>query len=201
MRLCDLNEDQKHELKQAFLTRRMDEHGESPSYGELASAGSLVDDADLEKEYGDTEFVPEDFVCSAPGSVRSYRAEIRVPAGQAAKLGALLAGDASVEDLGIETGANGLVYLRSAPFDDGYEADFRVVEDGAGGAFAEVFLYDRKGRELAVFVPEAPDGPYGVLQAWTTDVEFRDGSREEYRLEIVEGPDDPDDQNGAGGLP
>ena len=39
----------------------MDEKGESPSYGELADADRLVSDQELEAEFGNTEFVPDDF--------------------------------------------------------------------------------------------------------------------------------------------
>ena len=62
MRLKDLSGDQKLQLKQDILTRRMDEKGESPSYGELADADDLVSDKELEDEFSDTEFVPEDFM-------------------------------------------------------------------------------------------------------------------------------------------
>ena len=57
----ELNSDQRLQLKQDILTRRMDEKGESPSYGELADADRLVSDQELEAEFGNTEFVPEDF--------------------------------------------------------------------------------------------------------------------------------------------
>ena len=62
MRLKDLSGDQKLQLKQDILTRRMDEKGESPSYGELADADDLVSDKELEDEFGGTEVVPEDFM-------------------------------------------------------------------------------------------------------------------------------------------
>ena len=61
MRLKDLNDDQRLQLKQRLLTDRMDAKGESPSYGELADADTLVTDEELEAEYGDTEFVADDF--------------------------------------------------------------------------------------------------------------------------------------------
>ena len=61
MKLKDLNGDQRLQLKQRILTDRMDAKGESPSYGELADADTLVTDEELEAEFGDTEFVPEDF--------------------------------------------------------------------------------------------------------------------------------------------
>lgn len=62
MKLKDLNDDQRLQLKQDLLSRRMDEKGESPSYGELADADTLVSDEELEAEFGDTEFVPDDFM-------------------------------------------------------------------------------------------------------------------------------------------
>lgn len=62
MKLKDLNEEQRLLLKQDLLSRRMDEKGESPSYGELADADRLISDEELEAEFGDTEFVPDDFM-------------------------------------------------------------------------------------------------------------------------------------------
>lgn len=61
MTLKELNSDQRLQLKQDILMRRMDEKGESPSYGELADADRLVSDQELEAEFGNTEFVPDDF--------------------------------------------------------------------------------------------------------------------------------------------
>ena len=62
MKLKDLNDDQRLQLKQDLLSRRMDEKGESPSYGELADADRLISDEELEAEFGDTEFVADDFM-------------------------------------------------------------------------------------------------------------------------------------------
>ncbi len=62
MTLKDLSGNQRLQLKQDILTRRMDEKGESPSYGELADADDLVSDKELEDEFGGTGFVPEDFI-------------------------------------------------------------------------------------------------------------------------------------------
>ena len=62
MKLKDLNDDQRLQLKQRILTDRMDAKGESPSYGELADADTLVTDEELEAEFGDMEFVPDDFM-------------------------------------------------------------------------------------------------------------------------------------------
>ena len=61
MKLKELNSEQRLQLKQDILTRRKDEKGESPSYGELADADRLVSDQELEAEFGNTEFVPDDF--------------------------------------------------------------------------------------------------------------------------------------------
>ena len=61
MKLKDLNDDQRMQLKQELLRRRLEEKGEGISYGELADAVTLVTDEELEAEFGDTEFVPDDF--------------------------------------------------------------------------------------------------------------------------------------------
>jgi len=61
MKLKDLNDDQRMQLKQELLRRRLEEKGEGVSYDELDNAVSLVPDEELEAEYGDTEFVPDDF--------------------------------------------------------------------------------------------------------------------------------------------
>lgn len=60
MRLDELTREQKIELKQNMLFERLD----NPSYGELADADHLVSDEELEKKYGNTEFVPDDFMSS-----------------------------------------------------------------------------------------------------------------------------------------
>ena len=61
MKLKELNDDQRLQLKQELLRRRLEEKGEGVSYDELDNADSLVSDEELEAEYGDTEFVPDDF--------------------------------------------------------------------------------------------------------------------------------------------
>ena len=62
MRLKDLSEDQRLQLKQKIIDSRCYEtEKRSASYGELAAAGSLVTDEELEREYGDTCFVEGDF--------------------------------------------------------------------------------------------------------------------------------------------
>ena len=59
MKLKDLSDEQKLELKQALLTQDRD-----VSYGELANADELVSDKQLEDAYGDTEFTEDDFFCT-----------------------------------------------------------------------------------------------------------------------------------------
>lgn len=61
MRLGELNDEQKLELKQSVLDARNEERGEGTSYGELADAGELVSDAELEDSFGGTEFSEDDF--------------------------------------------------------------------------------------------------------------------------------------------
>lgn len=61
MDLKNLTADQKLQLKQAILFKRKDKKKEFPSYEELANAGKLVSDKALEREYGCTQFVEEDF--------------------------------------------------------------------------------------------------------------------------------------------
>lgn len=63
MKLSDLTNEQRLELKQGILTKRNEARGEGTSYGELADAGDLVSDKDLEDQLGGTEFVPDDFSC------------------------------------------------------------------------------------------------------------------------------------------
>ena len=48
MKLKDLNDDQRMQLKQELLRRRLEEKGEGISYGELADADTLVTDEELE---------------------------------------------------------------------------------------------------------------------------------------------------------
>lgn len=62
MKFSELNSDQRLQLKQRMLDDELYRtEGRSASYGELAHAGSLVTDEALEKEYGGTEFSPDDF--------------------------------------------------------------------------------------------------------------------------------------------
>lgn len=77
MRLKDLNDDQRMELKQAILTQRYDARGESPSYGELADADDLVSDEDLEDWYGGTEFSSDDFSCGVAADRDGVLSELK----------------------------------------------------------------------------------------------------------------------------
>lgn len=70
MRLDDLNESQKLELKQHVLTARNDGRGEGTSYDELARADELVSDDDLRDFYEGTEFSEDDFTCSSNPAFR-----------------------------------------------------------------------------------------------------------------------------------
>ena len=70
MRLDELSEEQKLELKQRILTERNERKGEGTSYAELADANELVDDEALETEYGGTEFSPDDFWCSVSSETK-----------------------------------------------------------------------------------------------------------------------------------
>lgn len=65
MRLEDLNESQKLELKQDVLTARNDDRGEGTSYDELARADELVSDEALRDYCEGTKFSEDDFTCSS----------------------------------------------------------------------------------------------------------------------------------------
>lgn len=61
MTVYDLNRDQLIEVKQHMLVERLDERGESPSWGELADADDIISDEEVYEEYGGTYFSPADF--------------------------------------------------------------------------------------------------------------------------------------------
>ena len=65
MTVYDLNRDQLTEVKQRMLMEQYDLRGETPSYGELADVDDLISDEEVYAEYAGTEFVPDDFFCSA----------------------------------------------------------------------------------------------------------------------------------------
>lgn len=62
MWIDELSRDQIVELKQNMLE---DVLGEQPSWYELATADSIVTDEQVEEEYGGTNFVEDDFWCTA----------------------------------------------------------------------------------------------------------------------------------------
>lgn len=61
----ELNRDQLVELKQAMLCERMDQHGECPSYGELAEVDETISDEEVYIFYAGFIFSPDDFFCTA----------------------------------------------------------------------------------------------------------------------------------------
>ena len=63
MRLSDLTNEQRLELKQAIVKDRNEHIGEGTSYEELADADELVDDEVLQEAYAGTEFTSDDFSC------------------------------------------------------------------------------------------------------------------------------------------
>lgn len=62
MTVCDLNRDQLQELKQRYYA---DITGEDLSYDEIYRIDELVSDAEIFVAYAGTEFVNDDFSCSA----------------------------------------------------------------------------------------------------------------------------------------
>ena len=77
----ELTREQLIELKQNYLTQKMDEKGESPSYGELAEADQTVTDDEIYREFEGTMFSDDDFSCSCeplhPQSIETYIMEVR----------------------------------------------------------------------------------------------------------------------------
>ena len=62
MTVYDLNRDQLIELKQNYYSET---YNNNPSYDELADVDNLVSDQEIYDEYAGTDFVPDDFFCSA----------------------------------------------------------------------------------------------------------------------------------------
>jgi hypothetical protein len=63
VRLTDLTNEQRLELKQDIVKDRNEHIGEGTSYEELANADELVDDEVLQEAYDGTEFTSDDFCC------------------------------------------------------------------------------------------------------------------------------------------
>ena len=62
MAFDDLSREQLIELKQGMLEKILDG---CVSWGDLADADEIVSDEMARQEYGDVEFSPDDFLCSA----------------------------------------------------------------------------------------------------------------------------------------
>ena len=65
MNVHELNADQMHELKGNYIDEKNQERCVGTSYGELADADELVSDEEIFAEYGDINFSPDDFGCTA----------------------------------------------------------------------------------------------------------------------------------------
>ena len=65
MNVTELTRDQLHELKERMICDRNDERGEGTSYGELASADTLISDAEVFEEFAGFVFSDDDFFCTA----------------------------------------------------------------------------------------------------------------------------------------
>ena len=65
MSVHELNRDQMIELKQSMLTERMLANDAEPSWGELADADETISDDEVINEYAGTNFVNDDFFCTA----------------------------------------------------------------------------------------------------------------------------------------
>jgi len=61
VKISELNEEQRLQLKQDVVFRRCQDGDRFPYWSELADAGETVSDEDLEEAFGDVDFVPEDF--------------------------------------------------------------------------------------------------------------------------------------------
>lgn len=61
MKITELSRDELLEVKQRYYTEH---ENQSPSYGELADIDTLVSDDAVYDEYGDIDFVKDDFFCN-----------------------------------------------------------------------------------------------------------------------------------------
>lgn len=67
MSVYELNEDQKNELKQNYITEMAQLDDRCPSWGELADATETVSDEVIYKLYADITFTEDDFFCTTGG--------------------------------------------------------------------------------------------------------------------------------------
>lgn len=77
MRLSDLTNEQRLELKQDIVRDRNEHIGEGTSYEELANADELVDDEVLEEAYDGTEFSSDDFSCGVAANRNGVLDELK----------------------------------------------------------------------------------------------------------------------------
>ena len=75
MIVYELNRDQLIELKQQYMMQEMDEHGETPSYEDLAEADDVYSDEYIQSMYAHVDFVPDDFACRS-GLSSEYSLEL-----------------------------------------------------------------------------------------------------------------------------
>ena len=61
MTIRELSREQLAQVKQHYLTHKLEDAGEGVSYGELADVDNLVTDAEIFEAYGDIDFTEGDF--------------------------------------------------------------------------------------------------------------------------------------------
>jgi len=62
MTLRELNAEQRHEQKEAYLQNKRAKEGNGVSWGEMADADDLVTDTELEIVFGNVKFSRDDFL-------------------------------------------------------------------------------------------------------------------------------------------
>lgn len=67
MSVQELNREQLEELKQAYYSFELDQHGQSPSWEELIDIDDYVTDEEVTDAFDGTDFVTDDFCCSMGG--------------------------------------------------------------------------------------------------------------------------------------
>ena len=71
MTVRELSRDMLVELKQSYLSGKLDAVGQCISYDELADADELITDAEVFAEYQDFDFSEDDFWCSCNPALSS----------------------------------------------------------------------------------------------------------------------------------
>lgn len=125
----ELTREQLIELKQNYLTQKMDEKGESPSYGELAEVNQTITDDEIYAEYDGTMFSDDDFSCSCeplqPQSIETYIMEVRK--GEYLRINAMEDGDGTWFDF-------------TKNVWDAYMHDLNILKEIASGEFSDFEL-------------------------------------------------------------